>query len=127
MGFSEAVQSGFNNYANFSGRSSRSAYWYWVLFNFVLSIAANIIDYAVIGFGVLAAVVGLGLLLPSIAVGMRRLHDIGKSGWNFLWGLIPFFGALYLLYLAVQPSSPGPNIYGPAPDVARDAGLAAQG
>ena len=115
MGFSEAIQSGFNNYVNFAGRASRSAYWYWVLFNVVLSIVANIIDVSVIGFSVLSAVVGLGLFLPSIAVGVRRLHDVGKSGWYMLFALIPILGGLYLLYLAVQPSQPGANAYGPAP------------
>jgi uncharacterized membrane protein YhaH (DUF805 family) len=115
MGFAEAVQSGFNNYANFSGRATRSAYWYWVLFQVVLSIAASIIDSMVGGVGILNAIVGLGLLLPSLAVGVRRLHDIGKSGWNILWALIPILGALYLLYLYVQPSSPEANAYGPAP------------
>ncbi len=115
MGFAEAVQSGFSNYVNFSGRASRSAYWYWVLFQIVLSIAASIIDSMVSGVGILNAIVGLGLLLPSLAVGIRRLHDVGKSGWNFLWALIPILGGLYLLYLAVQPSQPAENAYGPAP------------
>jgi uncharacterized membrane protein YhaH (DUF805 family) len=63
----------------------------------------------------LSVVVGFGLILPSWAVAVRRLHDIGKSGWNLLWSLIPFLGGLYLLYLYVQPSSPEANAYGPAP------------
>ena len=113
MGFSEAVQSGFSNYANFAGRATRSEYWYWVLFQVIVSIAASVLDSMVWGVGALNALVGLGLLLPSLAVGVRRLHDLGKSGWTFLWGLIPILGGLYLLYLAVQPSQPGDNAYGP--------------
>ena len=114
MTFTEAISSGLSNYANFSGRASRSEYWYWVLFQIVVAIAASIID-AVATMGILGIVTGLGLLLPSLAVSVRRLHDIGKSGWNILWGLIPLLGAIYLIYLYVQPSAPGANEYGASP------------
>ena len=112
MSFTEAIQSGFRNYANFAGRAMRSEYWYWVLFAILASLAAIVVDVAVTVF-LASVIVGLGLLIPGLAVGVRRLHDIDKSGWNLLWGLVPFFGGLYLLYLYVQPGTPGPNKYGP--------------
>ena len=111
MTFSEAISSGLSNYANFSGRAGRSEYWYWVLFQVLVAIAANILD-AVATMGILGVLTGLGLLLPGLAVSVRRLHDIGKSGWNILWGLIPLLGAIYLIYLYVQPSQQGVNEYG---------------
>ena len=114
MTFTEAISSGLSNYANFSGRASRPEYWYWVLFQFVVAIAASIVD-AVATMGILGILTGLGLLLPGLAVSVRRLHDIGKSGWNILWGLIPLLGAIYLIYLYVQPSAPGANEYGASP------------
>ena len=104
MTFTEAISSGLSNYANFAGRASRSEYWYWVLFQVVVAIGASIVD-VVATQGILGVLTGLGLLLPSIAVSVRRLHDIGKSGWNILWGLVPIFGFVYLVYLYVQPSA----------------------
>src|SRR5687767_4333179 len=97
MGFTEAVKSGFGNYVNFSGRARRSAYWYWALFVLLVTIAANVID-AVLGTApILSAVVGLGLLLPNLAVSVRRLHDTGRSGWWILIGLIPLIGFIVLI------------------------------
>jgi uncharacterized membrane protein YhaH (DUF805 family) len=113
VSFQEAVSSVLTNYANFSGRAMRSEYWYWALFQVLASIAANIVD-GIATQGILAILVGLGLFVPSLAVAVRRLHDVGKSGWNLLWGLIPILGAIYLIYLAIQPSQPGTNSYGPA-------------
>jgi uncharacterized membrane protein YhaH (DUF805 family) len=110
--FTEAIQAGINNYTNFSGRAIRSEYWYWVLFAVLCSIVASLLDQMFLG-GLAAIIVGLGLLLPGIAVAIRRMHDIGKSGWNILWGLIPLLGLIYLIYLYVQPGDPGSNAYGP--------------
>jgi uncharacterized membrane protein YhaH (DUF805 family) len=112
--FQQAVQSGFQNYVNFQDRSGRSEFWYWVLFAAIVGVVANVID-AVLGTGfVVGALTSLALLLPGIAVGVRRLHDIGKSGWYVLIGLIPIVGLIYLIYVGVQPTE-GPNQYGAGP------------
>ena len=113
MGFGEAVSSGFRNYTNFEGRALRSEYWYWYLFAILAYAIAAVVDGIVIGsVGIFYGVTVLGLLLPNIAVGIRRMHDIDKSGWNLLWSLIPILGGLYVLYLTVQPGTAGPNRYG---------------
>lgn len=116
MGFQEAVKSFFNRYADFQGRSSRSEYWWAYL--------GIIIIYFVIGFvgGLLGETIGsilillavLAILVPSIAIGVRRLHDTDKSGWWLLIGLIPLAG-LVLLFFYVQKGTTGPNRFGPDP------------
>jgi uncharacterized membrane protein YhaH (DUF805 family) len=108
MGFVDAIKSGFSNYVGFSGRARRSEYWYWVLFVVLASIVVSMISE------LLGQVFSLGVLLPGIAMGARRLHDIGKSGWWQLLGLIPLLGWLVLIYWAVQPSE-GDNGFGPTP------------
>jgi uncharacterized membrane protein YhaH (DUF805 family) len=112
--FQQAIRSGFNNYTNFKDRSSRSEYWYWALFAFLAGIAGSIIDM-VLGTNLIQIVVSLALFIPGLAVGVRRLHDVGKSGWNLLWLLLPILGLIYLIYLFVQPSQSAPNNYGTAP------------
>lgn len=112
MGFQEAIRSGFNNYANFSDRSSRSEFWYWALFQFLLEIVFYIL-VLITPIALVLLLVFLAIIVPSIAVSVRRLHDSGKSGWNLLWTFVPF-GGLYLLYLYFQPSD-GPNAYGDGP------------
>ncbi len=114
MDFTEAISSVFKNYATFEGRAVRSEYWYWVLFAFSVVIVANILDVITGETGIFHLVLSLPVLLLGIAVGVRRLHDLDKSGWNLLWGLIPILGAIYLLYLFVQPGTPGSNAYGAA-------------
>ena len=104
-------------YAEFQGRSQRKEYWMFTLFNllafFVLSIVGSVLgDQAEL----LTGLYSLGVLLPSIAVTVRRLHDIGKSGWFLLLGLIPLVN-FYLLFLLVQPSQSDSNQFG-APPVA---------
>ena len=112
MGFGEAVISGFKNFTDFDGRALRSEYWYSFLFTAIVYLGTSILD-ALIGSDPAIYLVGaLALLLPGIAVGVRRLHDIDKSGWNLLWGIIPILGGLYVLYLAVQDGTPGSNEYG---------------
>ena len=79
MPFFAAVQSGFRNYANFKGRAPRSEYWWWTLFTLIVQAATS-------GFGdTIGGLVSLGVLLPSIAVQVRRLHDTNRSGWWILW------------------------------------------
>lgn len=99
MRFVHAVRAGFLNYANFRDRSTRSSYWYWALFNVIVSLATATNETA-------NGLVSIVFLLPSIAVAVRRMHDIGRNGW---WILVP----LYNIYLACQPSEAGINRYGP--------------
>jgi len=114
MSFTEAIKSGFDNYATFSGRASRAAYWWWFLFAILATIAANILD-SIIGAPIFSIVVGLGLLLPGLAVSIRRLHDTGRSGWWILIGLIPLIGFIVLIVFYVQEGDAGENEYGPPP------------
>jgi uncharacterized membrane protein YhaH (DUF805 family) len=114
MGFVDAIKSGFNNYVNFQGRARRSEYWFWFLFTFLLSIVASIID-GVLGIYLLAGLAMLATILPSIAVGVRRLHDTGRSGFWLFIALIPLVGAIVLIIFYVSDSQPGANQYGPNP------------
>ena len=108
-------------YAEFSGRSQRSEYWFFVLFYILILIGLTIVDTmtglmnAEYGFGLLSAVFSLAMFIPSIAVGVRRLHDIGRTGWWILIGLVPLIGFIVLLIFYVQDSQPGTNQYGPNP------------
>ena len=114
MNFTQAISSGFSNYVNFAGRAVRSEYWYWVLFVIVVSIVASIID-AVLGTTLFNPIFSLAVLLPSIAVGVRRLHDLDRSGWWLLLGLIPLIGAIVLIVWFVGRGTPGANRFGPDP------------
>ena len=96
-----------DNYANFKGRATRQEYWMFILFNFIFTIVASVID-AVTGLGFIYILYTLALFIPSIAAVIRRMHDVGKSGWFFL---IP----IYNLILLVSSSDPNTNQYG-APD-----------
>lgn len=105
MNFTQAISSCLQQYATFSGRAMRSEFWWFALFTVIVNIVASM-------FGELVnSLVSLALLVPSIAVGARRLHDIGKSGWLQLLWIIPLIGWVILIYWAVQPSE-GPNAYG---------------
>ena len=103
-----------DNYANFNGRASRQEYWMFFLFNMIFAIIIMGIDI-ILGLGFLNIIYSLVVMIPGIAVGIRRLHDIGKSGWMVLIVLIPCIGAFWLIYLMVQDSSPLDNEYGPSP------------
>ena len=113
MNFTQAVQSGFNNYATFSGRAARSEYWYWALFSFIVQVAGALIDGA-LDINVVEAIVALALLLPSIGMSVRRLHDIDRTGW---WVLLAFtgVGAILLIVWACFRGTDGPNRFGPDP------------
>ena len=115
MSFADAVRAVLNNYAGFTGRARRSECWWFALFYLIAFVVAAIID-AVIGAPVVEFLVFLALIVPAIAVGARRLHDTGKSGWWLLISFIPF-GGLVLLVFTVQDSQPGDNQYGPSPKV----------
>jgi uncharacterized membrane protein YhaH (DUF805 family) len=101
-------------YVDFSGRAQRMEYWMFVLINFLIAVGLSIID-AVIGLGFLSPLYLLAVFLPSIAVGVRRLHDTGRSGWWLLMALLPLIGAIVLIIFFIQDSQPGANEYGPNP------------
>jgi len=108
------------NYTNFSGRSQRAEYWYYFLFYVILFLIFLFIDLALgwadeqAGIGILSGILVLGLLVPTLAVGVRRLHDIGRSGWWMLLSFVPF-GAFALMIMATFDSKPGSNQWGPSP------------
>jgi len=109
------------NYAVFSGRASRKEYWMFVLFNIIFLIVAVILDNVFgtaiegIGYGLFYILYSLAILVPALAVMVRRLHDIGKSGWFVFISLIPIIGPFWLLILLVTDSNPEENQYGPNP------------
>lgn len=119
MGFSEAIQTCFSKYVTFTGRARRSEFWYWVLFVVIADAAAGILDKILFSRSTampIAGLVSLVLLLPGIAVAIRRLHDINRSGWYLLLSLIPVIGVLLLIFLYyIKDSQPGDNQYGPNP------------
>lgn len=110
MTFPQAVLTCFKKYADFSGRAARSEYWYWTLFVFIANICCQILDAR------LALVFSVATLLPCIAVAVRRLHDIGKSGWWWLIAFIPLIGAIVLLVWFCTRGTQGPNRYGDVSD-----------
>lgn len=111
MNIQEAVVSVFRNYANFNGRAARSEYWWFALFSFLVSAVLSVID----GSGMLPAVWSLVVLLPTLAVGARRLHDIDRSGWWLLIMLIPLIGLVVLIWFFVTRGNDGPNRFGADP------------
>ena len=102
-------------YAVFSGRARRKEYWYFALFNIIISIVLVVIEFIIIGSGLLGGIYALAILIPGIAVTVRRLHDTGRSGWWCLIGLVPLIGVIVILIFAVLDSQPGENDYGPNP------------
>jgi uncharacterized membrane protein YhaH (DUF805 family) len=115
MKFDEAIKSGFENYAKFSGRARRSEYWFFALFNFLVLLGAQVVDGILFGIttGLFYFVAALGLFIPSLAVAWRRLHDIGKSGGYFFIILIPIVGVILLIVWLATDSQPAKNQYGP--------------
>ena len=112
-------------YAVFNGRARRKEYWMFVLFNVIVSIILSIIDrIAGLGYGpndssgVLSTIYSLAVLIPSLAVGVRRMHDTGRSGWWILINLIPCIGWIWFIVLAAQEGTIGDNQHGPDPKAA---------
>ncbi len=101
-------------YAVFSGRATRSEYWYFALFSLIVSFVLAIVDY-LLGTQILDGAYSLAVFLPSLGVSIRRLHDIGRSGWWNLIIFLPLIGFIVLIVFAVQDSQPGSNQYGPNP------------
>jgi uncharacterized membrane protein YhaH (DUF805 family) len=103
-----------DNYANFNGRAGKKEFWMFILIYFILSLIAGVIGNF-IGMSSISSLLGLALFVPSIAVGARRLHDTGKSGWLQLLHLIPILGTIVLIVFWVQDGNTGDNKYGSVP------------
>ena len=106
-----------HKYADFSGRARRSEFWWFALFNFVTQIILQVVDGTLFGFNLLSTIFALAVLIPSIAVGVRRLHDRDMAGWWILLVFIPVLGALALLVLYALEGTKGPNRFGKEPRV----------
>ena len=109
-------------YVDFKGRARRAEYWNFVLFSTLISIVLLLVDTYVLGTnpmagesGIIGNLYSLAVFLPSLGVLVRRLHDVGKSGWFFLIVLIPLIGAIWLLILLFRDGEPGENKWGPNP------------
>jgi uncharacterized membrane protein YhaH (DUF805 family) len=107
MTFGESIKTCFSKYATFEGRASLSEYWWFFLFQFIVGLAIGWIPF--IGW-----IVSLGFLIPNLAVGVRRLHDTGRSGLNYLWVLLPLIGSILLLIYLIGESDVD-NKWGPKP------------
>ena len=107
-----------DNYANFKGRARRKEYWMFCLFNILFAFVLTIVDFILGTFPLLYVIYLLAIIVPGIAVTVRRLHDIGKSGaWYFII-VIPFIGGIWLLVLLCTDGTPGENSYGSSPKAA---------
>lgn len=106
-------------YAVFEGRARRKEYWFFVMFNVLISIALGFIDRLTgnvdpeTGIGILSGIYALGVMIPGMAVSVRRLHDTGRSGWWLLITFVPVLGAIVFFYFMVLDSNPETNEYGP--------------
>ena len=117
-------------YTDFSGRARRKEYWMFFLFNMIFAIVAMVFDNLLgttidlygqsLGYGWIYSLYGLAIIIPSLAVVVRRLHDIGKSGWAFLISLIPLVGAIMLLVWICKDSQAGENKWGVNPKAAEE-------
>ena len=106
-----------SNYFNLNGRARRTEYWMYFLVYVGIVIVASVLD-ALLNSQLIGGLVALAHLVPTITVGVRRLHDIGRSGWWLLIALLPFIGWLIALYWAVKEGEPHDNAYGPDPKAA---------
>ena len=125
MTFQDAIKSGDQNYATFSGRSARSSYWWWALFQIIASVVLAMIfggahvvrDGGMMQMhydgGLIANLWSLANIVPSLAVGIRRLHDIDKSGWWTLIVFVPLIGWIVLIVWYCTKGTPGANRFGP--------------
>jgi len=126
MNITQAVSSVFRNYATFQGRAPRSEYWWWTVFSILVSWVTTFIDsllFSSIGFfhiggeptfTPITTLVGLALIVPAIAVSVRRFHDLGRTGWWLLIGLTGI-GTLVIFFWFMVKGDAGPNRYGPDP------------
>lgn len=115
-----------SKYFVLKGRSRRMEFWYFALFNLIIALLLTCLDYTIGTFdpasaiGLFSGIYSMFIFIPSLTVQVRRLHDVGLSGWMILLNIIPLVGALILLYFYVQPSQSGKNSYGTNPIKAKD-------
>ena len=102
-------------YVEFNGRAGRQEFWMFALFNFIIAIVISVIEGVIGTAGIIGSLYWLGVLLPSLGVSVRRLHDTGRSGWFLLIGLIPIVGFIVLLVFYIQEGNPGDNEHGANP------------
>lgn len=130
MSFVQAIQSVFSKYADFNGRARRSEYWYFTLFNMIVSIALSGVGNIIVRLlpfvsaeshsgqfisNSLSSIWFVAIIVPVLALITRRLHDIGKSGWSYLMILVPIIGFIIVLVWFCKDSQNGPNQYGDSP------------
>lgn len=123
MQIKEAVTTCFQKYATIEGRAVRSEYWFWVLFVVICSVILKVVDRTIFGVdpvtqtsgGVFGLIFSLGTLVPYVCVGVRRMHDVDKSGWWLLINFIPIVGWIIFIVWAATQGTPGPNRFGAAP------------
>ncbi|MFN7177065.1 MAG: DUF805 domain-containing protein [Thermaurantiacus sp.] len=123
MTFRESIQTCFRKYADFQGRARRAEYWWFILFAVIGTILTVLVDALIggaitggdVGLPVFQVAFSLGILLPSLAVAVRRLHDTDRSGWWYLIAFVPFVGVIVLIIFFVQRGTAGPNRFGPDP------------
>ncbi|HEX3329994.1 MAG TPA: DUF805 domain-containing protein [Gaiellales bacterium] len=106
-------------YAVFHGRAGRPEYWWFTLINFIISVALDVVLRGAAG-QLIGAIYGLAVLLPSIGVAIRRLHDTNRTGWWLLVGIIPVVGWVWIIVLLALAGDDGPNRYGPPPGTLRE-------
>ena len=116
-----SVRACLTKYADFNGRAARPEFWWFMLAQFVVGVILNLVS------PMLGGLFSLAMLVPSLAAGSRRLHDIGKTGWLQLLALIPLVGWVILIYWAAQPGDPAANQYGTPPETAPIAPVVAPG
>ena len=125
MNFGDSIRTCLSKYATFQGRASRSEYWFFILFGVIALVVASIVD-GILGTGLaLYGLVALGLFLPQLAAGVRRLHDVNRSGWWMLIVLVPLLGPILLLIWTCSPGTAGDNDHGANP-LGGGAGFAVQ-
>jgi len=112
MSFGQAVKSGFSNYVKFSGRASRSEFWWFILFVVIIGIIVSIIDNAIGAGSIISGIWSLAVLLPVLGLYFRRLHDTDRSAWWLLIGLIPFIGAIVLIVFWLGNGTADTNKFG---------------
>lgn len=109
----EAIVTCFQKYTTFEGRARRSEYWWFALLDFIIGLIVGLMQQG--GMAILGGLINLALVLPSLAVAVRRLHDIGKSGWNILWQLVPIVNIVLIFVWYIRDSDQGTNAYGVSP------------
>ena len=111
MNFTQSIQTCYKKFFDFSGRASKSEYWWFWLYNIILYLLQFVFQG---DLALLISLIVIANIIPSVAAGVRRIHDSNKSGWNLLIGLIPLIG-LWVFVLLAQDGSKGKNSFGPKP------------